>query len=170
MPSQVVFDVNQAGYQSAWFPAFGLIFFLIGAVLAIINRTRAKRGDPAISNNSGTPAPFLPWLSMGFSLLWSLATFSSTYGDYRHLRDALNQGGCQKVDGQIEHFHPANDEGRGRQIEESFDVQGAHFSYSAAGVSAGFNQIQAHGGPLKEGLRVRIYAFQGQIARLEILP
>lgn len=168
MPSQVVFDVNQAGYQSAFFPAFGLVFFVIGAVLATINYSRKKRGTPAINSTAGQPAPYLPWLFMGFALLWSVFTFSSTYGDYRHLRDALNQGQCQVIEGPIEHFHAGSGE-RG-DANDSFDISGSRFSYSDSIVGAGFSQTQARGGPLKEGLRVRIYAYQGQIARLEILP
>ena len=168
MPSQVVFDVNQFGYQSWWFPAFGLIFFVIGAVLAAINGFRKKRGAPVISNSAGQPAFYLPWFFMGFALLWSAATFASTYGDYRHLRDALNQGRCQVIEGTIEHFHAGSGE-RG-DADDSFDISGSRFSYSDSTVGAGFSQTQARGGPLKGGLRVKVYAFQGNIARLEILP
>ena len=168
MPSQIVFDVNQAGYQAAFFPAFGLVFFLIGAVLATINHFRKKRGNLAIKNTVGQPAPYLPWLFMGFALLWSIGAFSSTYGDYRHLREALNQGQCQVIEGPIEHFHAGNGE-RG-DADDSFDIGGSRFSYSDSSVGAGFSQTQARGGPLKNGLRVRIHAFQGEIARLEILP
>ena len=168
MPSQVIFDVNQAGYQSWWFPAFGVIFFVIGAVLATINGFQKKRGIPAIRNNVGQPAFYLPWFFIGFALLWSALTFASTYGDYRHLRDAFNQGRCQVIEGHIQHFHAGSGE-RG-DADDSFDISGSKFSYSDSTIGAGFSQTQAHGGPLKEGLCVRIYASQGDIARLEILP
>ena len=168
MPSQVVFDVNQAGYQAAFFPAFGLVFFLIGAILATINHFRKKRASFAIKNTADRPSLYLPWLFMGFALLWSVGAFSSTYGDYRHLRDALNQGHCQVIEGPIEHFHAGSGE-RG-DADDSFDIGGFRFSYSDSSVRAGFSQTQARRGPLREGLRVRIHAFQGEIARLEILP
>ena len=166
MDSKIVFDINQAGYHSWWFPASGLIFFVIGAVLALINRARAKRNASAISDRSGTRAPFLPWLCMGFSLLWSLGTFASTYGDYRNLRDAFNQGQCQVVEGPVEHFHAGS--GNRGDASDSFEVRGTPFTCSGS-VEAGFGQIQSEGSPLREGLLVRISAYQGQIAKLEIL-
>jgi hypothetical protein len=37
-------------------------------------------------------------------------------------------------------------------------------------VTQGFNDSQNHGGPMREGLRVRIADVNGEIARLEIAP
>jgi hypothetical protein len=51
---------------------------------------------------------------------------------------------------------------------ESFTVNGHHYRYSDSVVTAGFNNTQPHGGPIREGMTVRITNFGGQIARLEI--
>jgi hypothetical protein len=51
---------------------------------------------------------------------------------------------------------------------ESFEVAGHCYSYSDYVVVAGFNNTQSHGGPIRNGLRVRIADIDGQIARLEV--
>lgn len=168
MAPRLISDINQAGYQAWWFPALGLIFFLIGLALMAINRFRKMRVVPAISSRAGQPAPYLPWLFMGFALLWSGFAFASTFNDYRELREALNHGRCQMIEGSIEHLHTGSGE-RG-DTDDWFDIHGSRFSYSDNITVPGFGQTQARGGPLKEGMRIRIYAYQGQIARLEILP
>lgn len=168
MEPKIVFDVNQAGYQMQLLPCVGLIFFFVGLILAVINYFRKKNGLTAISDRTGRINPLVPWIIMGFAILWFLGTLLSTYEDYRHLRDALNQGRCQVIEGPIEHFHAGTGE-RG-DADDSFDIHGSRFSYSDSSAGAGFSQTQARGEPLKDGLRVRIHAFQGEIARLEILP
>jgi len=51
---------------------------------------------------------------------------------------------------------------------ERFVVNGHHYEYSDYVVSAGFNNTQSHGGPIREGITVRIADVRGKIARLEI--
>jgi hypothetical protein len=168
MLAEVVFDVRQAGYDSWWFPAFGLLFFAFGLVLFAINQGLKRLGLPAIPNRSGKPAPWLPLVFIGFSLLWSLGTFYTTFSGYRHLRTALELGQCRVVEGRIENFHPENPSRGGS--DESFDVSGVHISYSANVVSPGFHTTCAKGSPIRDGMRVRIYSKERDIARLEILP
>jgi hypothetical protein len=52
--------------------------------------------------------------------------------------------------------------------EESFDVAGVPFRYSDYQVSVGFNNTASHGGPIREGLPVRISFVGNTILRLEI--
>jgi hypothetical protein len=168
MNPRVIFDVSHVGYQSGYFPAFGLIFLAIGLVLISVNRSRAKAGLPPISSRSGRPAKWFPYFILIFSSVWISLAFSLTYFPYRDLRSAHERGDCRIVQGQILNFRPGGEE-RG-QTEESFDVAGVHFAYSPYTANAGFNQSVVKGGPLKPGAQVRIHEFGGQIARLEILP
>jgi hypothetical protein len=167
MNPTVVFDLNQAGYQSWYFPAFGSIFWIIGFIMILINFFRSKAGLPAIKNNSGKPAPWLPYVFVGFSTLWILGTFWSTFSDYKTLNDAYKNNKCRIITGNVTNFRPGgNDRGK---TDESFDIEGIHFSYSAYTVSPGFNTTSAKGGPIKEGLKIRVTEFRGDIAKLEIL-
>ena len=75
------------------------------------------------------------------------------------------------VEGPVEHFHPMPS---GGHDSERFEVAGVHFEYSHWSVSQGFNQDVTVGGPIQEGLYVRIHYVRlagesfGTIVRLEI--
>ena len=47
-------------------------------------------------------------------------------------------------------------------------VDTAHFSYSKYEINSGFRRNVGQGGPMREGLFVRIANVDGEIARLEI--
>ena len=167
MHSNVIFDVTQSGYQSAYFPAFGLIFVVLGVILFGLYRAGKSLRDLFFKDASKRSWWVSPSLFLGFALLWTLSTFSFTYFDYRQLRSAFEEGRCQIVEGRIQNFSPGKDN-RG-ETDETFDVSGVHFSYSAYSASPGFNQTVAKGGPLKEGVQVRIFVYKQNIARLEII-
>jgi len=52
--------------------------------------------------------------------------------------------------------------------DETFTVNGVRFSYSDFGVTCGFNNSASHGGPIREGLQVRIHYVGNAILRLEV--
>ncbi|HZU53742.1 MAG TPA: hypothetical protein VFF77_07585 [Holophagaceae bacterium] len=168
MHPQVVFDIGQVGYQASPFVILGLVFFVIALVWFLVNFSKKKRALAIAKSPWGNLAPYMRALAVGFAATWTAVVFISTYPGYHHLRDALAQGRCQATEGRVEHFHTGTGD-RG-STEESFDVRGVHFSYFGSSMGSGFSQIQAEGGPMKEGLHVRIFAYQGVIARLEILP
>lgn len=168
MAPEVLFDINQAGYRMAWFSAFGLLFAGIGFVLLLVNRGRRRAGRPAVRNNAGEPAPYLPWLFLVFGLLWAFGTFVSTFGNYRHLKRALNEGRCQVIEGWISGYRAGSGE-RG-DANDTFTVGVDRFQLSGNTISAGFQGTQRSGSPLKDGTHVRIWMDRGEIARLERLP
>ena len=52
---------------------------------------------------------------------------------------------------------------------EQFDIAGVSFSYSDYVITAGFNNSASHGGPIREGLPVRVCHRNGEILRLEVM-
>lgn len=84
---------------------------------------------------------------------------------YSRARQAYLNGDYQVVEGAVSNFHPMPYSGH---QNESFSVNGVQFSYSDYVVSPCFNNTTSHGGPIGEGLRVRI-AYSGDcILKLEI--
>ena len=77
----------------------------------------------------------------------------------------LERGNCSVVEGVVENFHPMPKSGHDT---ERFEVNGVHFSYSDYVMSPGFNNTASHGGPIRDGLRVRICHNSGDILRLEV--
>ena len=165
MQYEVVFDVTQSGYRGWLFSSFGLVVILLGAVFRhFYPIICSKIGySPEIRYPRATAIFF--YLSYCFGVLWTITAFFSTYSEYINLRDGLQNGGADLVEGQVTHFFSMPYEGH---IHETFVVGGKRFSYSDYEPSSGFNNTRSHGGPIREGLQVRIWHIDGRIARLEI--
>jgi hypothetical protein len=155
---ELIFDANEAGYRQWWFPAVGLIFVAVGSAFLIYRR---RYPSPGLSG----PARAFPYLFTGFAVFWVSFTFVGTFYEYWQLRQALRSGHFETVEGKVVNFVPMPPSGH---ANERFDVNGHHYEYSDYEVSAGFNNSQSHGGPIREGITVRIADVRGKIARLEI--
>ncbi|MCO6479224.1 MAG: hypothetical protein J5I94_21495, partial [Phaeodactylibacter sp.] len=83
------------------------------------------------------------------------------YFDYR---SALKDHRYQEVEGEVENYNP---HAIGVQFEESFTVRGVEFHYSSISIF-GFRKTQRRGGPLDNGVYVRIQYYKGTILRLWI--
>ena len=69
------------------------------------------------------------------------------------------------VEGVVKNFRPMPYEGH---QDECFSVQAQTFCYSDYVVTVGFNNSASHGGPIREGLRVRVSYIGNTIIRLEV--
>ena len=86
-------------------------------------------------------------------------------GMYTRARVAYLEGRYSTVEGTVTNFHPMPYSGH---QDETFSVNGVKFSYSDYVLIPCFNNTASHGGPLHEGLRVRI-AYSGNcILKLEV--
>ena len=162
MTFTTVFDIAQEGYANWWFPAFGLIGLTVGALLVFmpdLMRTVMPGGL------QGRARVLFSWCFFIFALLWTTGTFASTYLDYRAMTHALDQGRYEVVEGPVTDFVPGPENGHGN---ESFSVQGRRFAYADAVVVAGFHRTTSHGGPIRQGLYVRIAYSGSEILRLEV--
>lgn len=84
---------------------------------------------------------------------------------YSRAKDAYVQGQYSVVEGTVANFHPMPYSGHS---QETFSVNGVQFSYSDFVLIPCFNNTASHGGPIHEGLRVRI-AYSGNcILKLEV--
>ena len=162
MNFKTVFDVAHQGYTTWWFPAFGLLFLCFGAV-AVFKPALIHKIMPY--GVQGVARTVLSWFMLIFALLWTLVTFVATFGEYRYAVNALNYGRYQIIEGPVTDFFPMPYEGHS---QESFMVGGHHFSYSNYKITAGFHNAASHGGPIREGLHVRVSYVGNLILRLEV--
>lgn len=158
MEYRTVFDLTSAGYSTWWFPAFGLVFVLIGVILVRFRHALPTR-NPIVMRRA------FPWFFLGFAVIWTLGALTGTYGEYRGLSGAIRSGNVQIVEGKVSEFVPMP---YGGHSDERFCVARQCFAYSDYGVTSGFNNTASHGGPIREGLPVRITHVGGKIVRLEI--
>jgi hypothetical protein len=151
---RVIFDLYQKGFEW-WFPAYGLLFVLVGGVFVWLGR----------SKNWPRSRSFFGYFMIGFACLWSGVTFSSMFREYVALRSAYRHSQFSVVEGRVTAFRPMPYQGH--QLE-CFSVEAQTFCYSDYVVTAGFNNSASHGGPIREGLPVRVSYIGNTIVRLEV--
>jgi hypothetical protein len=84
---------------------------------------------------------------------------------YAGAKEVYAKGKYSTVEGAVSNFHPMPYSGHESEV---FSVNGVQFSYSDYVVSPCFNNTASHGGPVREGLRVRI-AYSGDcILKIEV--
>jgi hypothetical protein len=158
MHFETVFDVAVSGYQSWWVPAFGLTFAILGGVMVLFPRETGLLLSGIPKNRA------YGWMVFIFASVWTFWTFAGTYNAYVVARDALATGAYRVVEGPVTNFIPMR-RGRG----ESFTVAGHQFTYSDYPIGPGFNHTRSHGGPIDNGVYVRVtYDRRDTILRLEI--
>ena len=153
-----VYDLAQAGYREWYFPVFGLLFVLLGGVLIRYRAMFPTTGPTAFRR-------VFPWAGLSLAVLWTTASFAATFARYRSLRAAMVSGQAQVVEGRVAEFAPMPYEGH---TLEHFTVNGQPFAYSDYVETPGFHNTSSHGGPVRDGLPVRITYVEGIILRLEI--
>lgn len=159
MEYRTVFDVAEVGYKAWQFPAFGLIFIVIGGVL-VASRKKTVRWKTRTRESSA-----FAFCSFGFAVLWTLIAFFSTYSEYSSLSKARATNNVQVAEGLVTSFKPMPSTGHSM---EHFCVSGVCFEYSDYVVTGGFNNTSSHGGPIREGLPVRVTYVGHSIVKLEV--
>jgi hypothetical protein len=161
-----VFDVLDSGFKDWRFPAFGLIFVAVGAIIFVAPRLIKATGIAFMDFKSRT-ALLSRYFFLGFAILWTGAVFISTFTSYLRHKALARDNKCRVVEGPVENFVPMPFTGHS---DESFSVAGVSFKYSDYSVTDAFNNTASHGGPIAENAYVRIcYDPKGnEILRLEI--
>ena len=162
MTFKTVFDAANEGYSTGWFPALGLILVAVGGLL-VFAPALVQRVLP--SGLQGRSRTVFSWMFFAYALLWTVGTFLATYLQYRTAISCLNAGNCPVAEGPVTNFVPMP---YGGHAMERFTVDGRDFSYSDYHVTPGFRNTASHGGPIHEGLYVRITYSGNVILRLEV--
>jgi hypothetical protein len=151
---RLVFDATQKyGDRTALAIGFTLavlVAFVVGAtfVAYAIRRGHHRRLLSAL----GAASILLVLIgAVGVSLVsvWTVASTAASADETARAVDA-----SPVVEGVVENFHPMPS---GGHDTERFDVSGVHFEYSHWGMTQGFNQDVTVGGPVRNGLYVRIH-------------
>ena len=109
---------------------------------------------------------YFPYLGIGFATLWTLSAFVGTCSDYAYAKNVYLQGRAEIVEGAVSNFKPGTNM-RGSAYE-SFCVKDKCFTYSDYQEQAGFNTMTINGGPIREGLPVRVTFVGNTIVKLEV--
>ena len=161
MEYQVAYDIQQAAYPGWWIFGAGLVFIAAGTAILFLRDNPTYK---SIFNTTGIQRTLMPVFAICFGLLW-VALGTLNYSHFANLRNAARNGEAEVVEGEVKEFVPMPYQGH---ADETFVVDGRHFSYSDYDETKGFNQTRSHGGPMREGLHVRITHVDGSIVKLEI--
>jgi hypothetical protein len=156
----MIFNVANAGFKSWWFPAFGLIFVGMGLALPRLFKMGFVRPTPPPDMQK-----WFPRILLVFAILWTSFNFITTFADYRRAVTAMQNNRAKVVEGLVMDFKAMPYTGHAM---ESFVVRGVRFEYADNVCTAGFNNTASHGGPIREGLPVKIWYLGGEILRLDI--
>ena len=95
----------------------------------------------------------------------SIAIVIRSRWEYDQLRRARERGEFRTIQGYVTNFVAQSADGHPR---ETFRVGDAVFDYSADDMTSAFHQSAGKGGPIRQGVRVRIADADGSIVRLEV--
>lgn len=161
MDYQVAYDIQNVMYPNWWFFAVPLLMFSVGlAIIFFADREPLN----SIIESSTKQRVVMPILLCVFGSLLIGAGIVN-YSHFANLRTDAANGSTEVVEGKVEQFVPMPYHGH---ADETFIVNGRYFAYSDYDLTKGFNNTQSHGGPMKEGLQVRITHVDGSIVKLEI--
>lgn len=157
-----VFDLSETASVDWRVATICSLLMLVG-IAAVASRGRFAEWTLWPKATRRFAAPFsvlflLMALAISTSIIWS--SIAS-----RHDLLAQNRVSSRVVEGPVRDFIPAPSVGHS---DESFCVQEKCFSYSDYALTGGFNTTASHGGPIKDGLPVRVTYVGDLITRLEV--
>lgn len=131
-----------------------------GGVVALITSVLRRRHQP---EHNGEEIPAL-LLFLGLALVGLLIPATITY-QHTSLWNAVRQGEGTVVEGYVQSYTPklVHD----HEADESFRVGERTFSYSGYEM-IGFHHTKVRGGPIEEGVYVRVTYVGDTIVRLEV--
>lgn len=147
---RTVFDITRTGVEW-WFPAAGAAMALLGLF--------------EVSNHSGRRSAWRGWLLVVIGASWAVSFGSWELYQRHKLIKAFDTGAYATVEGNVENFDPMPATGH---RNECFSVRSARFCYSDYVLSPGFHQSASHGGPIRQGLHVRVAYVGDDIVRLQV--
>ena len=155
-----VFDAANEPFRNYWFFLPGIAFTVMGVLLVF-----APSRLPMRPIGSREHQILFGSFFMVFAAAWTVLAGSIVVLGNLTAQASLRDGTCEVVEGRVENFQPGS--GGGKK-SETFTVNGERFEYSDFVVSSGFSRTASHGGPVRQGLLVRICHTDGDILRLGI--
>jgi hypothetical protein len=158
MNYHTIFDLTQEGFRIWPGPALGCVLLLVGGWLIA---ARGRQRKPTVSFFDRV----FPLVFFGFAVVWTIVMSVASYEEYRELSLALHADRLLTVEGRVTDFRPMPYTGH---VLERFCVRSACFAYSDYIHTFGFHNTMSHGGPIRDGLEVRIAYVGNIIVRLEV--
>ena len=174
---QTVYDIRESiPWDSFLFVSVGLLIMAVGGWMWLVAHDKVPQGLAKVLEQLPRRRPpskqslrTSSFVVMAFGVLWIFFAGTGIIGGWLTYRAALDAGEHELAEGIVEDFQPL---ARHADTPESFTVNGVYFSYSDYNISPAFKTSQSKGGPIREGLAVRIsylpHAQKNAILKVEI--
>ena len=159
---ELLFDVRNNQFAS-W-PAFAPLAILQAALLLELFRRRRQFKEATGSRGRWRVAVYL--LAVVVTLLLTGLQFRSYAQEKAEFVRALDDKRARVVEGEITDYTPQA--WTGKPLEK-FQVGADQFSFDGFGASSAYHVRARSGGRLRNGMRVRLLEFRGNILRVEVL-
>ena len=157
---RTVFDVGMSGHQTWSVVLPGLAGMAIGAVMFV-----SRKSVPGWWGRHPRATTVFTGFFLAFVCLLTVLEVVSSYSDHSRLTEALRSGRASVAVGSVSNFKPMPAAGHAM---ERFCVSAACFEYSDFIITGAFNNTSSHGGPIREGLPVRVTYVGNSIVKLEV--
>jgi hypothetical protein len=163
MMYKTAFDISQTAPIDWRVTAVCVALILSGAVLVAARKQFATWALwPMSFRKFATPFAVV---YLAIVVIISAGIVRLSMQSHKELIGQLNSTNAKVVEGRVSQFVSSPYSGH---ADERFCVQGSCFSYSDYVLTGGFNRTSSHGGPIREGLPVRVTYFDNTILKLEI--
>jgi hypothetical protein len=162
MKYEVVYDLATVGFV-AWKPlAIGMILIITGIVAYVWRAAFSKLLWPIRSQRV---AGFGAAAFLLAAIVWTSLITVHLQRHKAELLGAIANGSVRVTEGVVSDFSPMPASGH---ENERFCLRDTCFEYSDYEISGGFNNSSVMGGPIREGLSIRVWDVAGVIVRLEV--
>ncbi len=159
---RTVFDVSQTALLDGRVAAICFALILVGVAGVLLrNKIAVWSLWPKSVRHLGPAYAFIflfITVAISANIVWSLT-------QSRKALIAKQISGSAIAEGNVSQFVPAPYEGH---AQESFCLHEKCFNYSDYELTGGFNTTSSHGGPIREGLPVRVTYTDNTIVKLEV--
>lgn len=146
------FNLADDGLKQIWAPSLIGVALVAFATICLVVMYRSER-------------VWFAWLLLAITLLLTLVAVVVPLATYRKYRHALTSGEYEMLEGRVERFAPMP---TGGHAPERFTLRGKDFSYTDYAASPFFHKTQADGGPIHEGVYLKVAYVDGNIIRVEV--
>ncbi len=157
-----VFDIRTAPFSS-WIGFAPVIIIGIGVLFEIARRHRALR---TIARDGTSDVRPIALLACAVVLMINGVMILGYRREKQELIEALDSGRARVIEGTISDYRRQS--GSPKRME-SFQLEGVRFSFDGYGTTPAYHRRASTDGKLRDGVRLRLWEYRGNILRLEIL-
>ncbi len=158
MSYRVIFDVSKE-------PIFDPMFFWGGLALVFVGFLYVAASRQVVLNSRKENSNKLSKRKANLFLFFTIALFILNLVHSYLTHNQLSFTAPSMIEGVVEQFKPMNYAGHDY---EKFCISNTCFTYSDFTITGGFNNTSSHGGPIKQGLNVRVYYIENVIVKIEL--